>query len=93
MVNLCLPDPSAKIDFTFDNYNISVLQEYFSDLRDARYLVFAIIGVSLVISIIYTYLMRWFAGCFLWTFIVLFIVVLAVVGIGALTMSSVPFIK
>ncbi len=75
------------VDFVFEDYDVSVLQEYFSDLRDARYLVLAIIGVSFVISIIYTLLMRWFAGCFLWTFIVLFIVLSAVIGIITLLMS------
>ena len=62
-------------------------------MKDARYLVLAIIGVALVISILYTLLMRWFAGCFLWTFIVVFITVLALVGIASLTMSQVDFLK
>lgn len=43
-------------------------------------MVLAIIGVSLVISVIYTILMRWFAGCFLWCFIVVFIGFLTVLG-------------
>jgi hypothetical protein len=37
--------------------------------------------------------MRWFAGCFMWAFIVIFITFLSTVGIITLTMSEVDFLK
>ena len=50
-------------------------------------------GVALVIGLGYSLLMRWFAGCFLWAFILLFIAVLVIVGAVSLLMPDVQFLR
>ncbi len=50
-------------------------------------------GVALLIGLGYSLLMRCFAGCFLWTFILLFVAVLAIVGAVSLLMPDVQFLR
>ena len=91
MVNICIP--KVGVNFDFDYFNIGVLQEYFSDLRDGKYLVFGMFGVAFLFSIFYTILMRWFAGCFIWTFIIIFILLNLIVGTVTLALPEVEFLR
>jgi MFS-type transporter involved in bile tolerance (Atg22 family) len=50
-------------------------------------------GVAFVISVLYTILMRWFAGCFLWTFIILFMAILVIIGFVTLTIPYISFLQ
>ena len=68
-----------------DIINVAPLQSYFSDVYMAWELLLAMVGVSFVISILYSILIRYFAGCMVWTMIfVLMILLLLIGGVSAL---------
>lgn len=51
------------------------------------------VGVSLVVSIVYSVLIRYFAGCMVWTMIILLLTLLLVIGVStALLSQNVQFI-
>lgn len=74
--------------------NVGVLQSYFSDVYVSWPLIVGMIGVSLIVSIFYSVLIRYFAGCMVWTMIVLLLTLLLVLGVSTAMLSQdVQFIK
>jgi hypothetical protein len=77
-----------------DILNIGVLQQYFSDVYESWQLILAMVGVSLVVCILYSVLIRYFAGCMVWTMVILLLVLLLAIGVStALLSQDVQFIK
>jgi uncharacterized membrane protein YagU involved in acid resistance len=70
-----------------DILSVGVLQSYFADLYVAWKLILAMVGVSLVISLFYSVLIRYFAGCMVWTMILLLLTLLLVIGVGTAMLS------
>lgn len=72
IVHLCYPKDIIE-DFDFDVFmDVSVIQEYFSDLREGWPLILGMFGIALILSLLFSVFVRFCAGCFVWTFIVLF---------------------
>lgn len=51
-------------------------------------LILAMVGVSLVVSIFYSVLIRFFAGCMVWTMILLLLTLLLVIGLGTVMIAN-----
>lgn len=91
IVTYCLPlDAAVQAGgkLVTDILSIGVLQEYFSDIYVAWNLIIQMVGVSLVVSIFYSVLIRFFAGFMVWTMIILLLVLLFVLGVGTLLLSQ-----
>jgi hypothetical protein len=50
-------------------------------------------GVAFLVSILYSLLMRCFAGCFIWTIIIVFILFSLVIGVSILILPEVEFLQ
>jgi hypothetical protein len=86
LVTYCMPlDDAERVagELVTDILNIAPLQSYFSDAYMAWELLLAMVGVSFGISVFYSVLIRFFAGCMVWTMIVILMVLL--LGIGLVT--------
>lgn len=68
--------------------SVGVLQTYLSDLYVAWKLILAMVGVSLAVSIIYSVLIRYFAGFMVWLMILLLLTLLLVLGVGTAMLSQ-----
>ena len=80
VVNLCYPHDIVE-EFDIDTFmDISLLQEYFADLKDGWPLILAIFGVSFFISLFFMLFIRFCAGCFVWSFILIFILLQILIG-------------
>jgi hypothetical protein len=73
--------------------HVGVLQKYFSDLNVAWPLVLAMLAVSLFISIFYSVLIRYFAGCMVWSMIIFLMLLLLCIGLVTALMPEVQFIQ
>lgn len=95
IVSLCYPNEDTIFDqFDFDKFmDVSLLQEYFSDLNEGWPLILGSVGVSLVLSIIFTIFIRFCAGCFVWTTILVFMLVILSVGTIAFFINDVEFLQ
>lgn len=90
IVTYCLPVDQtihAGQQLVTDILAVGVLQSYFADLYVAWKLILAMVGVSLVISLFYSVLIRYFAGCMVWTMILLLLTLLLVIGVGTAMLS------
>lgn len=91
LVTYCFPqDTTIKVanELVEGILSIGVLQKYFSDLSVAWKLILAMVGVSLVISIFYSVLIRYFAGCMVWTMILLLLTLLLAVGLATVMIAN-----
>lgn len=94
IVNLCYPSEKVIEQFDFDNImDVSVLQEYFSDLKDGWPLLCMAAGLALVVSILFTVFIRICAGCFVWFVIILFWLFMIAVGTGAFFINEWQFLQ
>jgi hypothetical protein len=75
--------------------SIDVLQEYFADIYVSWQLILAMVGVSLFVSILYSVLIRSFAGCMVYTMFILLMVLSLVLGLGLalLPVDQMKFIR
>lgn len=77
-----------------DILSVGVLQKYFSDLYVSWPLILGMIGISLFVSLFYSVLIRYFAGCMVWTMILILLTLLLVIGASTAMLSQdVQFIK
>ena len=76
-----------------DIINIAPLQSYFSDVYMAWELLLAMVGVAFVVSLLYSVLIRYFAGCMVWTMIFLLMILLLVIGAVSALMPHTQFLK
>lgn len=86
LVTYCMPlDQAQEIvgKLVTDILSVAPLQSYFSDVYMAWPLLLGMIGIALVVSIIYSVLIRYFAGCMVWTMI--FVLMILLLGIGVVT--------
>lgn len=91
IVTYCLPTDQAIAigqQLVTDILSVGVLQAYFSDLYVSWPLILSMIGVSLIVSLFYSVLIRYFAGCMVWTMILLLLTLLLVLGVGTLLISQ-----
>jgi len=73
--------------------SIGPLQTYFSDVYVGWELLCWMIPVSLVISVLYSGLIRYFAGCMVWLMIFVLLVLLLAIGLVTALLPSVQFLK
>ena len=73
--------------------DISLLQEYFSDLKEGYPLIIAVFAASFVISLLFMVFIRFCAGCFVWSFILLFIILQLLVGTFFFLINEVKFLQ
>jgi hypothetical protein len=86
LVTYCMPEDLAQEvvgKLVTDILSIAPLQGYFSDVYMAWPLLLSMIGIALLVSVIYSILIRYFAGCMVWTMI--FILMVLLLGIGVIT--------
>jgi uncharacterized membrane protein YagU involved in acid resistance len=91
VVTYCLPvDQAIQVGqrLVTEILSVGVLQTYFSDLYVSWHLILAMVGVSLIVCILYSVLIRYFAGCMVWTMIFLLLALLLVLGVGTLMLSQ-----
>lgn len=91
IVTYCLPlDAAVKAGdkLVTEILSIGVLQEYFSDIYVAWNLIIQMAGIALVVSIFYSVLIRFFAGCMVWTMIILLLILLFVLGVSTILLSQ-----
>lgn len=96
IVTYCLPLNETQIivdKIVSEVLSVGVLQKYFSDLYVSWKLILAMVGVSLVVSILYSFLIRNFAGCMVWTMIFLLMLISLVVGLVTLLLPSSEFLQ
>ena len=76
-----------------DIIHVSPLQSYFADVYVAWELILAMVGVTFVVSILYSVLIRYCAGCMVW--VMIFTLMILLLGIGAITalLPSTQFLK
>lgn len=95
LATYCFPnDTSQKIldKVVTDILNIAPLQSYFSDLAVGWPLVCWMILVSFGISLIYSILIRYFAGCMVWTMIIVLLILLLGIGLVEALIPSTQFL-
>lgn len=73
--------------------NISILQEYFADLKDGWPLIGGVVAVAFIISMGFTVFISFCAGCFVWSIILLFWVFMALLGTSAFLVNKNQFIQ
>lgn len=73
--------------------DITVLQEYFSDINEGQLLIMAIFGISIVVSLFFMVFIRYCAGCFVWTFIFLFIALQILISLFFFLINEVKFLQ
>lgn len=72
---------------------MGVLQGYFSDVYVGWPLILAAVGVSLVVSIIYSVLIRSFAGCMVWTMIFVLMILQLILGLSCAFMEDLKVLR
>ena len=96
LVTYCMPlDQAEEVvgELITNIIKVAPLQEYFSDVYMAWELVLAMVGVSIAISVFYSLLIRYFAGCMVWAMIFLLLTLLLAIGIITALMPSTQFLK
>jgi len=76
-----------------DILNIAPLQSYFSDVYMAWPLLLAMVGVSVVVGVIYSVLIRYFASCMVWTMILMLMILLLAIGAVTALLPTTQFLK
>ena len=92
MLNYCVPLDGVT-DISKYLGGVGWLQEYFADLFVCWPLVLGMLGISLFVSIVYSVLIRFFAGFVIWTMIITLILVSLAVGLVTAMISSVGFLQ
>ena len=88
-------DQAEKIvnEFVIDIINIAPLQSYFSDVYMAWELLLAMVGVAFAVSLFYSVLIRYFAGCMVWAMIFILMTLLLIIGAVAALLPHTQFLK
>lgn len=73
--------------------NVSTIQEYFADLNHGWTLIITIFAASFIISLIFMIFIRYCAGCFVWLFIIGFLLTLAAIGLFFFFIDSTEFLQ
>lgn len=76
-----------------DILSIGPLQIYFSDVYVGWRLLCWMILVSFAVSLLYSVLIRYFAGCMVWTMLLLLLVLLLAIGLVTALLPSVQFLQ
>ena len=76
-----------------DILNIAPLQSYFSDVYMAWPLLLAMVGVSVFVGVVYSILIRYFAGCMVWCMIFMLMVLLLAIGAITALLPTTQFLK
>lgn len=96
LATYCFPvDQGQKVvdQFVTDILNIAPLQGYFADVYVAWPLILSMIGVSFVVSIFYSVLIRYFAACMVWTMIFVLMLLLFAIGVVSALLPTTDFLK
>jgi uncharacterized membrane protein YagU involved in acid resistance len=96
IVTYCLPLNETQIivdQIVSEVLSVGVLQKYFADLYVSWKLILAMVGVSLVVSILYSLLIRAFAGVMVWIMILFLMLISLVVGLVTLFLPSSPLLQ
>ena len=73
--------------------SVAPLQSYFADVYMAWPLILGMVGVSIAVSLFYSILIRYFAGCMVWTMIFALMVLLLGIGLVTALLPSVKFLQ
>ena len=76
-----------------DIINVAPLQSYFSDVYMAWELLLAMVGVAFAVSLLYSVLIRYFAGCMVWTMIFVLMILLLLIGAVSALLPHTQFLK
>lgn len=91
-----MPVDQAKTvlgQLVIDIINVAPLQSYFSDVYMAWELLLAMVGVAFAISLLYSVLIRYFAGCMVWTMIFILMALLLLIGAVSALLPHTQFLK
>lgn len=76
-----------------DILNVAPLQSYFSDVYMAWPLLLAMIGVSVFVAVLYSVLIRFFAGCMVWTMIFMLMILLLLISATTAFLPESEFLR
>jgi hypothetical protein len=98
IVDYCYPSVPAEMSDMIetiidDTLAIPFLQECFSDFRNNWEMLPICVGFAVVVSLIFTFFIKYCSDCFVWSTVVLFWVLLAMVGTFCFLIGIVPEIQ
>ena len=96
LATYCMPLDQAKEilgEAVTHILSVAPLQAYFADVYMAWPLILGMVGVSIAVSLFYSILIRYFAGCMVWTMIFVLLVLLLCIGLVTALLPSVQLLQ
>lgn len=67
---ICLPDVTKNADYVKFHVYINIVQQYYIDIKNSFHVILLCLLFAIIIAFIYYYLLKYFAGCFVYLMLI-----------------------